>query len=123
MTANGAPDNPPPYGRQPTALRGLAESIQHQLERELRDAEMDDGVFVKAYWLRSPDSEDNYGWPDYGQAYVWVAPVFMNPKRCEAIQPFVARMRGVTQTGRGGDFDKNLRPFVYAVVDLRARQS
>src|ERR1700730_11029073 len=101
-TSNGTPANPRPFARQPVALRGLAEGIQLQLERELRDAGLDDGVFVRAYWLRAQDSLDNYGWPDHAHAYVWVAPVFMNPKRCEAIEPFVARMRGVTQTGRGG---------------------
>ena len=41
--------------------------------------------------------------PDYAHAYVWVAPVLMNPKRCEVIETFVAKVRGVTQTGCGGD--------------------
>ena len=66
-------------------------------------------------------NSDNYGWPDYAHAYVWVAPVLMNPKRCEVIETFVAKVRGVTQTGSGGD-DKTLRPFVFAVVDLQARR-
>jgi hypothetical protein len=121
-TSNGTPANPHPYGRQPVALRGLAENIQGQLERELRAAEVDSGVFVKAFWLRAGGT-DNYGWPDYAHAYVWVAPVLMNPQRCVVIETIVAKMRGVLQTGRGGDRDKNLRPFVYAVVDLKARQS
>lgn len=122
-TTSGTPATPRPYGRQPVALRGLAESIQRQLERELRAASEDDGVFVKAFWLRAGD--DHYGWPDYARAYVWVAPIVMNPKRCEEIEPFVARVRGVVQTGRGGgDPGTNnnpLRPFVFAVVDLKAR--
>ena len=58
-------------------------------------------MFVKAFWLRAGD--ERYGWPDYAHAYVWVAPVLMNPKRCEEIEPFLARVRDVTQTGRGGD--------------------
>ncbi len=81
-------------------------------------------LFVKAFWLRAGD--ERYGWPDYAHAYVWVAPVLMNPKRCEEIEPFLARVRGVTQTGRGGDPPeqrKALRPFVFAVVDLQARRA
>jgi hypothetical protein len=113
---------PRPYGRQPVALRELAEGIQRQLEWELRSAgEVDTAaLFVKAFWLRASNS-DNYGWPDYAHAYVWVAPVLMNPKRCEVIETFVAKVRGVTQTGCGGD-DKTLRPLVFAVVDLQARR-
>jgi hypothetical protein len=127
-TSNDIPATPRPYGRQPVALRELAESIQGQLERELRAAgELDSAaLFVKAFWLRAAAGSDHYGWPDYAHAYVWVAPVLMNPKRCEEIEPFVARVRGVVQTGRGGgDPDKpnSPRPFVFAVVDLRARQS
>jgi len=110
---------PRPYGRQPVALRGLAESIAHQLERELRAAAVDSYVFVKAFWLRA--CADRYGWPDYRHAYIWVAPVVMNPKLCEVIEPFVAKVRGVEQTGRGGG-DKSLRPFGFAVVDLQARR-
>jgi hypothetical protein len=112
---------PRPDGRQPVALRELAEGIQRQLEWELRSAgEVDTAaLFVKAFWLRAGNS-DNYGWPDYAHAYVWVAPVLMNPKRCEVIETFVAKVRGVTQTGCGGD-DKTLWPFVFAVVDLQAR--
>ncbi len=43
------------YGRaNPVALRGLAESVQHRLERDLRAAAaLDNGVFVRAYWLRA----------------------------------------------------------------------
>src|ERR1700674_3893630 len=66
-----------------------------------------------------------YSTPDYAHAYVWVAPVLMNPKRCEEIEPFLARVRGVTQTGRGGDPPEKrnpLRPFVFAVIDLQARR-
>jgi len=116
---------PRPYRRQPVALRGLAESIASLLERELRVVGAVDSaaLFVKAYWLRAGD--DRFGWPDYARAYVWVAPVLMNPKRCEEIEPFVAKIRGVIQTGRGGDAgDKRNapRPFVFAVVDLQARR-
>jgi hypothetical protein len=115
-----------PYGRQPVALRDLAESIQGQLERELRAAGAVDSahLFVKAFWLRAGD--DHYGWPDYGRAYVWIAPVLMSPARCEEIEPYVARIRGVVQTGRGGDPPERrnaLRPFVFAVVDLQARRA
>ncbi len=81
-------------------------------------------MFVKAFWLRAGD--ERYGWPDYAHAYVWVAPVLMNPKRCEEIEPFLARVRDVTQTGRGGDPHERrnaLRPFVFAVVDLQARRA
>ena len=81
-------------------------------------------LFVKAFWLRAGD--ERYGWPDYAHAYVWVAPVLMNPKRCEEIEPFLARVRDVTQTGRGGDPHERrnaLRPFVFAVVDLQARRA
>jgi hypothetical protein len=46
-------DEPRPYGRQPVALRGLAESLAYQLERELRGAAVDSYVFVKAFWLRA----------------------------------------------------------------------
>jgi hypothetical protein len=110
---------PRPYGRQPVALRGLADSIASQLERELRDAAVDSYVHVKAFWLRT--GSDRYGWPDYRHAYIWVAPVVMNPKLCELIEPFVAKVRGVEQTDRGGsDPNKPLRPFVFAVVDLGA---
>jgi hypothetical protein len=117
---------PRPYGRQPVALRDLAESIAHQLEWELRAAGAVDSahLFVKAFWLRAGD--DRYGWPDYARAYVRVAPVLMNPKRCEEIEPFVANIRGVIQTGRGGDPPERcnaLRPFVFAVVDLQARRA
>jgi len=113
---------PRPYGRQPVALRGLAKSIAHQLERELRAVGAMDtaALFVKAYWLRAGGGGG--GWPDYARAYVWVAPILMSPKRCEEIEPFVARVRGVVQTGRGGG-DKSLRPFVFSVVDLQARRS
>lgn len=121
-TSDGTPANPRPYGRQPVALRGLAESITLQLERELRAAAIDSALGVKAYWLRAGDA-DSFGWPDYAHAYVWIAPVLMSPTLCQVIEPFVAKMRGVLQTGRGGDRDKNLRPFVYAVVDLAARRS
>ena len=120
---NGAVSGEPrPYGRQPVALRELSESIAYQLERELRAAGAVESahLFVKAFWLRAGD--DRYGWPDYARAYVWVAPVLMNPKRCEEIEPFVARVRGVVQTGRGGG-DKSLRPFVFAVVDLQANRA
>jgi hypothetical protein len=44
-------DEPRPYGRQPVALRGLAESLAYQLERELRGPAVDSYVFVKAFWL------------------------------------------------------------------------
>jgi len=116
---------PRPYGRQPVALRELSESIALQLERELRAGGAVDSaaLFVKAYWLRAGD--DRYGWPDYARAYVWVAPVLMNPKRCEEIEPFVAKIRGVVQTGRGGDPSDRRdprRPFVFAVIDLQARR-
>jgi hypothetical protein len=112
-------DTPRPYGRQPVALRGLADSMASQLERELRDAAVDSYVHVKAFWLRT--GSDGYGWPDYRHAYIWVAPVVMNPKLCELIEPFVAKVRGVEQTDRGGsDPNKPLRPFVFAVVDLGA---
>ncbi len=120
---NGAVSGEPrPYGRQPVALRGLAESLAYQLERELRGAAVDSYVFVKAFWLRA--GADRYGWPDYRHAYIWVAPVVMNPKLCEVIEPFVAKVRGVEQTGRGGsDPKKPLRPFVFAVVDLQANRA
>src|SRR5579859_1570588 len=117
---------PRPYGRQPVALRDLAESIQSQLERELRAAAaIDSAVFVKAYWLRAESS--GYGFPDYGHAYVWIAPVLMSPTLCEVIETFVVKMRGVTETGRGGELadtagSNPLRPFVFAVVDLKARR-
>jgi hypothetical protein len=78
-------------------------------------------VFAKANWLRA--SSDGYGWPDTLQAYVCIAPVIMSAHICEAIETIVTRTRGVLQTGRGGDRDKKVRPFVYAVVDLQARQS
>jgi hypothetical protein len=124
---NGAVSGEPrPYGRQPVALRELSESIAYQLERELRAAGAVESahLFVKAFWLRAGD--ERYGWPDYAHAYVWVAPVLMNPKRCEEIEPFLARVRGVTQTGRGRDPPERrnaLRPFVFAVVDLQARRA
>jgi hypothetical protein len=113
--------NPRPYGRQPVALRGLAESIERQIERELRAAAVqDDSVFAKAFWLRAESY--GVGSPDYTHSYVYVAPILMSDRLCEVIETIVARIDGVTQTGRGGDRDKNLRPFVYAVVDLKARR-
>lgn len=42
-------------------------------------------------------------------------------RRCEVIETFVAKVRGVTQTRCGGA-DKTLRPFVFAVDELRARR-
>ena len=124
---NGAVSGEPrPYGRQPVALRELSQSIANQLEREMRAAGAEESahLFVKAFWLRAGD--ERYGWPDYAHAYVWVAPVLMNPKRCEEIEPFLARVRGVTQTGRGGDTPQQrnaLRPFVFALADLQARRA
>jgi len=114
---------PRPYGRQPTRLRPLAKSISYQLERELRAAGLDYAVFVKAFWLRGGDGDD-YGWADYQHAYIWIAPVVMSLKLCEQIEQLVKPMRGVIQTGCGGGPSGNpnpLRPFVYAVVDVRAR--
>ena len=54
-------DEPRPYGRQPVALRGLAESLAYQLERELRGAAVDSYVFVKAFWLRACADRDTAG--------------------------------------------------------------
>jgi hypothetical protein len=117
------PDTPRPYGRQPVALHGLSATVQHQLEHELRAAAQDYAVFVKAYWLRAETS--GYGYPDYAHAYVWIAPVVMSFQLCEVIETLVAPMQGVIHTGRGGDPPDSkinpLRPFVYAVVDLKER--
>jgi hypothetical protein len=99
----------------------LAESIERHIERELRAAAAkDDAVFAKAFWLRA--GSPGYGWPDYAHAYVYIAPILMSDRLCEVIETIVAKMDGVTQTGRGGARNKNLRPFVYAVVDLEARR-
>ena len=113
-----------PYGRQPVALRSLRESIEVQLGIELRAAAVDSFIHVKAFWLRA-DYDENFGGPDYAHAYVWIAPVLMNPALCASIEPFVAAVRGVTRTGLGGGPDGTsnpLRPFVFAVVDLAARR-
>ncbi len=45
----------------------------------------------------------------------------MSRPLCEMIERIVATMRGVVRTGQAGG-EKRLRPFVYAVVDLRVRQ-
>jgi hypothetical protein len=51
----------------------------------------------------------------------------MSPSLCEVIETFVVKIRGVTETGRGGGVSDTaatnpLRPFVFAVVDLQARR-
>jgi hypothetical protein len=118
-------DVPRPYGRRPVALRALAESIEVQLERELREAgAQDSSVAVRAYWLRAETA--GTGYPDHTRAYVRIAPTVMSAQLCEEIEPLVARMTGVTKTGRGGGDLVNainpLRPFVYAVINLEVRQ-
>jgi len=113
------------YGRPPVALRDLAERIERLLERELRVASVDlSTVAVKAYWLRAETA--GTGYPDYSHAYVWIAPTLMSAALCEQIERLVIPMVGVIATGRGGgpkaDEANPLRPFVYAVVDLKTRQ-
>ncbi|MBV9601716.1 MAG: hypothetical protein JOZ87_33325 [Chloroflexi bacterium] len=50
----------------------------------------------------------------------------MSPQLCEDIERLIVTMTGVVQTGlAGGDLVKEinpLRPFVYAVINLEARQ-
>jgi hypothetical protein len=120
---------PRPYGRQPVALHDLRDRLAYHIERQLRENQATRdyaSVGVKACWLRAEDSHSNYGWPDYRYAYVWIAPIHMSLRLCETIELIVAQEGGVIRTGRGGNEDSTadnpLRPFVYAVVDLKARQ-
>lgn len=113
---------PRPFGRQPLALRGLREALTARLTRRLRETHaLDDSVHVKAFWLRADDAF-GYGSPDYQRAYVWIAPVITSPTLCEAIRALVAAEPGVVRTGRGGGGHgpNPLRPYVYAVIELRS---
>jgi hypothetical protein len=103
---------PRPYGRQPVALRDLAESIQYQLERELRGR-----------WTRPTCSSKPIGCALVMSATA--GPTTPMPT-FGSREPFMAKIRGVVQTGRGDDPPERrnaLRPFVFAVVDLQARRA
>jgi hypothetical protein len=59
-----------------------------------------------------------------GTPYVWIAPVVMSPSLCEVIETFVVKIRGVTETGRGGGvFDTAESNQPSTPVRIRRRRS
>jgi hypothetical protein len=119
------PDTPRPYGRPPAALRELAERLERQISNalaEVRPRQEWGWLSVTAYWLRT--GTDSFGWADYQHMYVRIVPVQMNDDLCEQIAEIAAAVHGLHSVGRvTGDFQRNLRPLVYAVGDLQARQA